>query len=340
MNRKFLALDIFSGCGGLTEGLKQAGFSVIGGIEKDAKAGQVYSANHSEVDLLVEDIRGIDASSLLKRWSLKKGQLDLLAGCPPCQGFSTLRTRNGKTSKDPRNSLIDNFVQLIEAFSPKAVMLENVPGLEKHYRFKKIISTLRKEGYKFTYDVLDVSDYEVAQRRHRLVLLACKHGFPSFADKSQKKLSVADVISEMPEPSKCIDDIHSLPERRSQKVKDIIKAIPKNGGSRKDLPSHLVLKCHMTFSGFSDVYGRMRWDDISPTITSGCHNPSKGRFLHPEYNRTITLREASMLQGFPYDYKFIKKHGKEALALMIGNALPPPFIKKHAREIIKVLEND
>ena len=96
----------------------------------------------------------------------------------------------------------------------------------------------------------------------------------------------------------------------------------------------------MQFSGFNDVYGRMKWEDQAPTITSGCHNPSKGRFLHPEQDRTITIREASLIQGFPKDYIFIRKHGKESLALMVGNALPPPFIKSHAEELLKAIHND
>lgn len=340
MSKSFIALDVFAGCGGLTEGLKQAGFKVLGSIELDAKASQTYRLNHPEVDLIEADIRNIAADDLLKRWKISKGDLDLLAGCPPCQGFSTLRTRNRKTSRDARNSLIDEFTRLVVELSPKAVMLENVPGLEKHHRFKKFLVMLAKKGYHYIYKSLNVADYGVAQRRSRLILLACKSEAPSFANKLDKKVTVADIIADMPSPDTCDDEIHAIPECRSNRVREIIKAIPKNGGSRRDLPEHLVLKCHISFSGFSDVYGRMRWDDQSPTITSGCHNPSKGRFIHPEQDRTITLREASLLQGFPRSYSFVKAHGKESLALMIGNALPPPFIKVHAREVIKAITND
>jgi DNA (cytosine-5)-methyltransferase 1 len=121
-----------------------------------------------------------------------------------------------------------------------------------------------------------------------------------------------------------------LGENRSKEVRELIALIPKNGGSRSDLPKRYQLDCHKRSDGFSDVYGRMAWDDVSPTITSGCHNPSKGRFLHPSQNRTITLREAAILQGFPRRYRFNVDHGKESIALMIGNALPPPFIAAHA----------
>jgi DNA (cytosine-5)-methyltransferase 1 len=152
---------------------------------------------------------------------------------------------------------------------------------------------------------------------------------PFIAQKSEKRLTVRDAIGEVEAPSKSKDKLHALGERRSDAVKKLISLIPKDGGSRSDLGESHQLECHKRTDGFFDVYGRMAWDEVSPTITSGCHNPSKGRFLHPSRNRTITLREAAMLQGFPKDYKFEVSHGKEAIALMIGNALPPPFIAAH-----------
>jgi DNA (cytosine-5)-methyltransferase 1 len=116
---------------------------------------------------------------------------------------------------------------------------------------------------------------------------------------------------------------------------ELIRRIPKNGGSRSDLPEEDQLDCHKRCNGFKDVYGRMAWGEVSPTITSGCFNPSKGRFLHPEEDRAITMREAALLQGFPRRYKFPTTDNKSAIALMIGNALPPPFIAAHARCIVK-----
>ena len=120
---------------------------------------------------------------------------------------------------------------------------------------------------------------------------------------------------------------------------ELIQRIPKNGGSRTDLPEEDQLECHKRCNGFKDVYGRMAWGDVAPTITSGCSNPSKGRFLHPEEDRAITLREAALLQGFPLRYKFPTSN-KSAVALMIGNALPPPFITAHARMIRDTLQNN
>jgi len=118
---------------------------------------------------------------------------------------------------------------------------------------------------------------------------------------------------------------------------NIIRAVPHDGGGRLDLSEEHRLACHKDFSGFKDVYGRMRWDDVSPTITGGCHNPSKGRFLHPEQDRTITLREAALLQGFPVNYHFDLKRGKLAAAAMIGNALPPAFIRAHAAPVCEAM---
>ena len=119
---------------------------------------------------------------------------------------------------------------------------------------------------------------------------------------------------------------------------EMIKLVPKNGGSRTDLPVRFHLECHKNFpEGFKDVYGRMSWGKVAPTITGGCVSPSKGRFLHPSQNRSITLREAALLQTFPANYFFSLKNGKQGVALMIGNALPPEFIKQHALAIKRSL---
>ena len=126
-------------------------------------------------------------------------------------------------------------------------------------------------------------------------------------------------------------------ERRTDRIQKLIKRIPKDGGSRKDLGKKAQLACHKKCDGFKDIYGRMAWDKVSPTITSGCTNPSKGRFLHPDENRAITLREAAELQTFPKDYSFPLKVGKEQVASMIGNALPPEFIRKQTKPILSII---
>lgn len=338
MQQKPIAIDLFSGCGGLTTGLIDAGFQVIAAIEIDKKAAATFRFNYPEINLLESDIRSIDAKKLAVELNLAPGQLDLLAGCPPCQGFSRIRKLNKpRPASDDRNALIEEFTRFAIELRPKRLMLENVPGLAKHYRFTNLLTTLRKLGYYVAHQIVDVSDYGVPQRRKRLILTAAIDRKAALAVPEIKKVTVRDAISKLPPPGNSGDSLHDIPENRSPKVKEIIKNIPLDGGSRSNLPPELVLECHKLTKGFYDVYGRMRWDEVSPTITSGCHNPSKGRFLHPAENRTITLREASILQGFPRDYKFLIEHGKESIALMIGNALPPPFIKAHAKTLAETL---
>lgn len=332
------AVDLFSGCGGLSLGLKEAGFAVAAAVEVDRKAQETYRLNHPNVRLYAQDIRELDPAEVLKAAGLKPGELDLLAGCPPCQGFSRLRTKNKRTSvRDDRNNLVADFLRFIEVMEPKAVMLENVPALAKDARFLKMLRQLHAFGYETVVHVLDAADYAVPQRRKRLIMLASNVHTPELADKARKRTTVRDALNGLSKPNQARDKLHGLGENRSKNVRELIALIPKNGGSRGDLPKRYQLECHKRSDGFSDVYGRMAWDDVSPTITSGCHNPSKGRFLHPSQNRAITLREAAILQGFPRRYRFNVDHGKEAIALMIGNALPPPFIAAHAGALRKGL---
>jgi DNA (cytosine-5)-methyltransferase 1 len=332
--QKLHAIDLFSGCGGLSLGLKGAGFTVAAAVEIDHKAQETYRLNHPKVRLYAEDIRKLDPQKILEQAGLVAGELDLLAGCPPCQGFSRLRTKNKMTSvNDDRNDLVEDFLRFIEIMRPKTVMLENVPALAKDARFLGMQRKLHVLGYETVVRVLDAADYSVPQRRKRLIMLASRVHVPAVAEKAKKRLTVRQALKGMVEPGQGRDKLHGLGENRSQKVRDLIALIPKDGGSRSDLPAKYQLDCHKRSDGFSDVYGRLSWDDVSPTITSGCHNPSKGRFLHPGQDRTISLREAAVLQGFPRSYKFDVAHGKESIALMIGNALPPPFITAHANAL-------
>lgn len=329
------AVDLFSGCGGLTLGLKQAGFKVVAAVEVDAKAQVTYALNHPDVTLYSKDIRLVDPVEILADTGIARGELHLLAGCPPCQGFSRLRTRNQSASVyDPRNDLVNEFLRFVKALLPQNVMLENVPALANDRRFLRLRRDLAKLGYQSQCKVLDAADYGVPQRRRRLIMLASLHGVPVIEPGGEDRVTVREAIAGLESPFSSTDELHALPEKRTQKVRDLISRIPKDGGSRADLPLSDQLPCHQRSSGFFDVYGRMAWDKVSPTITSGCHNPSKGRFIHPYEDRTITLREAAILQGFPSGYKFDVRHGKESIALMIGNALPPPFIAAHAAGLL------
>lgn len=322
----------------MTQGFKDAGACVIGAIEIDNYACKTYSLNHPEVHLWSQPIEQVTGTSILKTLGIRKGQLDLLGGCPPCQGFSTLRTYNGgRRNADPQNDLIFEFLRLVKALKPKRIMLENVPALLRSRRLMRFVKVLKSLKYVVEVKVLNVADYAVPQRRRRVVLLASRVSGVRFATQIKKHRTVRETISGMLAVGRSGDPLHDIRSKRAPHVKEIIRAIPRNGGSRRSLPKRLVLKCHQKSDGFKDVYGRMKWDEPSPTITTGCFNPSKGRFLHPEHDRAISMREAALLQSFPRSYKFPENIGKITAAKLIGNALPPEFIRRHTRQLLSEL---
>lgn len=335
------AIDLFSGCGGLTLGLRQAGFDVVGGIEIDPLAAETYQVNHPAVRVWNSDIRELSARAIREELRLCKGELDLLAGCPPCQGFSSLRRLNGGRRIRDRKSkdLLFEFLRFVEELLPKAIMLENVPHLAKDYRMGTFVAALRRLGFNYQIGVFDCADFGVPQRRKRMVLIASRLGEIEFARPERKRRTVRDAISALPLSGKSGDPLHDIAEKRSPSIVRLIRRIPKDGGSRTDLAARFQLECHLRCDGFKDVYGRMAWDKVAPTITTGCFNPSKGRFLHPTENRAITLREAALLQTFPRNYSFSLERGKCSVAMMIGNALPPRFIRQHALKLRQGLES-
>jgi DNA (cytosine-5)-methyltransferase 1 len=328
------AIDLFSGCGGLSLGLKQAGFKVIGAVEIDPVAVKTYRLNHRKVKIWQSDIKKISVSSVMRALKLKKGELDILAGCPPCQGFSSIRTHNGGLEiVDERNDLVFEFLRFVKKLRPKVIMMENVPGLDSDERIEIFCRRLERMGYTWERRVLNAANYGVPQRRRRMILLGSRFGKVNFASEDKHRYTVKEAIEALPVPGQSGDPLHDLPESRTEKVMKLIREIPKDGGSRTDLDESWQLDCHKRHEGFNDIYGRMAWNEVSPTITGGCTNPSKGRFLHPEQDRAITLREAALLQSFPLKYRFSLEKGKGGVMIMIGNALPPKFIKRHAIEV-------
>ena len=341
LKMKRIAVDLFSGVGGLTCGLEGAGFDVIGAIELDDLAAEGYRLNHPSVKLLQKDIRKIRVAEFMREIDVVPGELDLLAGCPPCQAFSTLRSLNGgrrvrdKMSRD----LIFEFMRFVRGLKPRAIMLENVPRLRKDKRLDCVRRELHQLGYHVICDVLNAADYGVPQRRRRMILIASLQAQPTFAPKVRPHRTVRDAIKDVDQW--CHDDpLHAKNEKRSERILQMIKKIPIDGGSRRSLPDDVQLKCHQGFDGFKDIYGRMAWGDVAPTLTSGCVNPSRGRFLHPSKHRAITLREAALLQSFPMDYQIPLTRGKYAAARLIGNALPPEFIRRLAAPIHEALQSE
>lgn len=334
---EYFAIDLFSGCGGLTQGLKAAGFRVIAAFEKDADSIATYKLNHPKTKIFDGDIRDVKTADIL---ALLKGKpLHLLAGCPPCQGFSSMRRLNKKGSRrDDRNNLVLEYLRFVKDLKPLSIMMENVPGLVNYTLFKHVLAELRKLGYDPAVQPVRIQEYGVPQRRRRLVLVGSLLGQLNIAEPTNEKATVRKVIGRLESPSSTKDPIHRIVKVHTDAVMKRIKATPKNGGSRADVPE-FQLKCHKDGNvGFRDVYGRLRWDDFSSTITGGCLNPSKGRFLHPEEDRAITAREAALLQTFPRRYKFPADVSKTSIALQIGNALPPKFSRIQSANILNHLK--
>jgi DNA (cytosine-5)-methyltransferase 1 len=332
------AIDLFCGCGGLSLGLREAGFRVIAGIDADSLASSTFRMNHRSATVLQKDITEVDTDELMRDLGLSVGTLDLLAGCPPCQGFSRLRTLNGQRDvSEPMNDLIFQFSRFVRAFKPKTIMMENVPGLVQDPRFTSFTNSLAAMGYKYRYNIFDAADFGVPQRRRRLILLAALSERPEFGAASQRRATVRGAIDDLLPPGLGDDPAHDYPVQRAPKVLSLIKKVPKDGGSRTSLGADAQLSCHQKCDGFKDVYGRMAWSQPSPTITGGCINPSKGRFLHPEQDRAITLREAALLQGFPRTYKLDLSRGRYPTAQMIGNAFPPKFAARHAKTLHSII---
>ncbi|HMG14229.1 MAG TPA: DNA cytosine methyltransferase [Saprospiraceae bacterium] len=320
------SIDIFSGVGGLSEGMHQADFKTQIAFEIDEFASKAYKLNHMDTTVINKDIRMVSIAEIKR--TLKGKKIHLLAGCPPCQGFSSIRRLNRiQPVDDERNNLLMEYIRLVKALKPYTIMLENVPGLVNYDLFHKALDTLKKCGYNWIdHKIVNVKNYGVPQNRRRLVLVGSRLGEIKVAKPIDLKKTVRHAIGNLPLPENSKDPIHKIFPVHTPEVQMRIEMTPKNGGSRKDLPKEFILKCHQAENvGFNDVYGRLRWDDYSTTITGGCLNPSKGRFLHPEQNRCISAREAALLQSFPPKYKFPNDIPKTSLALLIGNALPPNF---------------
>ena len=348
----FTALDLYSGGGGLTTGLKRAGFNVIGAVEVESNAFSTYKANYPEVHVYKQDLKTVAGQDLL---ALSRHRtVDLVAGCPPCQGFSSLTSKYRR--HDPRNDLVREMSRIIKEVQPKAVMMENVPGLAKKGKplFDEFLNDLESLGYKTSWDVLQVADFGVPQNRRRLVVLA-GHRFtiplPEPTHSRDEKVglkpwrTVRDTIKDMPEPIVLNEAMkqggpqnfnwHVIRTMSCDNLKRLRHSKP--GTTRYLLPDELRPECHKGLNkGFSNVYGRMSWDQPSVTITGGCTTLSKGRFGHPERDRTISVREAALLQTFPPDYVFDTPY-MEHVCDIIGNALPCDFAEVLARVVYKSL---
>lgn len=322
-------VDLFCGSGAVTLGLKKAGFRVVGAVDFDPIACATYRSNHPEVEFIEEDIKTVEPSVFS---AVEQGGLDLLVVCAPCQPFSN--RNNNRSNKDVRIGLVLESLRFVQAFQPKMVFFENVPGLGKQPVFKKLAQGLNDLGYMLSEPRhVDAADFGVPQRRQRMILLAAKEK-NILQDASGLRFaarrSVRDTIGDLPVPPirTCAvnGDVLHFARLHAAITMERLKHLPSDGGSRASLPDRLQLACHKNRkrNSFPDSYGRMKWDDVAPTLTTGCTDLTKGRYAHPAQNRSITLREAARLQSFPDDYLFVGNASQ--IATQIGNAVPPQMM--------------
>lgn len=350
-----IAIDLFAGGGGLSQGLKQAGFVVSAAVEIEPAACATYSANHPGTVIFQHDICKITGQELLR--TSPTGQINLIAACPPCQGFSSLTAKYRRD--DPRNELIFEFIRLVKEIRPSTIMMENVPGLAKgagSHLFEMAMQDLQTQGYHLSYDVVDVADYGVPQRRRRLVVLGSRSTsieIPKAThsraprEGQQRWATVRDAIAQEDRPvtlkrAMALGGAHSVGWNVVRNLSDLnierLRAV-RPGKSRAALPIELRPRCHqLSDTGFSNVYGRMSWDEPAPTITGGCTTLSKGRFGHPSQLRTISVREAALLQSFPKEYLFDTSQ-MDKVCSIIGNALPPLFAEVMASACLRSIES-
>ena len=335
MRRKHIkVVDLYCGIGGLSHGLVLEGLDVVAGVDNDKTCKYGFEKNNGG-KFIHKDIARFTANEL--RNLFRGASIRVLVGCAPCQPYSSL-SRRKLSKKEVRRRWYPmyRFITLVKRVKPEVVSMENVPDLSdarKHPVFDDFIRALEALGYKVSFKKVDASRYGVPQKRHRLVLLASRLGPISLIAETHAHddvLTVKAVIGKLPRLTD--GKVHPTDAlHRSSKLSDTnkqrIAATPKDGGSATSWPSHLIPKCYRKRSGRSymvTVYGRMRWNDPAPTMTTQFMTLGTGRFGHPTQNRAISLREAAIFQTFPDDYAFIEDDDLNIsrMARHIGNAVP------------------
>lgn len=323
---KIGAVDLFCGAGGLTHGLSRGGIDVRVGIDVDPACKYPFEANNAAI-FVERDVSSVSSRDIAPY--LNDCDVTLLAGCAPCQPFSTYSRSDRRRSSKGSWQLVISFGDLIEEVKPDLVTMENVSSLASHPVFDDFVDRLR--SYSVRWSVVDFASFGVPQSRKRLVLFASRLSadgleLPEVKDRVR---TVRDTISELPElgagDSDPVDRLHVAPRLSSRNLRRIRSSKP--GGSWRDWDDTLRADCHNRESGstYPSVYGRMEWDKVAPTITTQCFGYGNGRFGHPEQDRAISLREAAMLQTFPRDYRFVDEHEPvyfNRLGRLIGNAVP------------------
>lgn len=333
---EFQVIDFFSGCGGMTSGfaalakLIPGSFKILAGVDISEDAVQSYSKNFGAL-ALTKDIRKLtkpeELGAFLREVGYDSKKPLIVIGCTPCQGFTSHRKKNWD-ERDPRNDLVSIFARIAVQLKPECVVMENVPEMfsdkyESYYQSAKRI--FKDAGYVVYQKVYNTAAFGVPQERFRLLSMMMKKDFllPEEIYNRERFLTVKDAIGDLPEiaPGERIlrDAYHVSAKHKPETIK-VIQSVPKNGGNR---PKGIGPKCLDKVKGFSDVYGRLSWDRPSITITQYARNPASGRYVHPEQNRGLSIREVSRLQSFPDDFLFVGKF--DSIFKQIGEAVPPQF---------------
>jgi len=325
---KITAIDLFCGAGGLTHGLGQAGIDVRLGVDVDPACEYPYRSNN-DADFLLRSVEELSLDDLGAFYD--HDGFRLLAGCAPCQTFSTYNHK--ATESDDRWWLLLHFSRLVDELRPDFVTMENVPGLEVQGVFLSFVNALERLDYNVWYKVVNCDDYGLPQMRKRLVLLASRHGVIELMSPTVfcdgKRSDVRSAIGDLPvlgagasDPEDPLHRASSLSELNLRRIR-----ASRQAGTWQDWPDELLSDCHRRISGktYQSVYGRMAWHRQAPTITTQFYGYGNGRFGHPEQDRALSLREGAILQSFPRDYKFVRPGERvfqKSIGRLIGNAVP------------------
>jgi DNA (cytosine-5)-methyltransferase 1 len=338
---KIKGVDLFCGAGGLTRGLESAGIDVVLGVDIDPDCEYPYEANN-KARFLLKSVEHLAPADFRK--AVDGRALTLLAGCAPCQPFSTYQ--QGRFSPaDERWNLLQHFGRLVTESKPDLVTMENVPRLQKERVFSDFVCALEDEGFYVSHSVVNCLDYGVPQHRQRLVLLASKLGAIELIEPTTPEglyRTVRDAIDGLPPLEAgeiCAKDrLHQASELSPLNYKRIRASKP--GGTWRDWDDDLVARCHKKKSGktYPSVYGRMSWDEPAPTVTTQYYGFGNGRFGHPEQDRAISLREGAIIQSFPRSYKFVQPRAPiylKSIGRLIGNAVPVNLGKAIGKSIVR-----
>lgn len=341
-------VDFFCGIGGLTKGLELSGLNVVAGIDNNETCKFAYERNnrarfiHADITKCTsEEISNLYPNDCIK----------VLVGCAPCQPFSKYTKRYRKEGHtDEKWRLLYSFSNIISEAMPQIVSMENVPELSKEKVFQDFIDMLVNNKYSVSWKIVYCPDYGVPQRRNRLVLLASQMGqlelIPPIYTNAEYR-TVRQSIGGLPAindgEADAQDPLHC--SCRLSKINRLRVRQSVQGGTWRDWDEALQLKCHKKDSGktYPSVYGRMFWNEPSPTITTQFYGYGNGRFGHPEQNRALSIREGAILQSFPPDYAFLQEGAilnKKELGIHIGNAVPVELgraigisIRRHIEEV-------